>query len=388
MPLAKRNFQVDQGSIRQIAVLWTDVDDEVVDLTNFILRMQIKNKVADDATVTYLDTDETKINLANLRDKGIFIITFLATDSGSWDFRRAFYDLEMTPVNLIEIGGTGSNATYTSYDVDVFEVKGITVGPAEDSGSWTGTVGTHVTFSNFQKTAKNQAYVCVYSISIPQSENAGFIVYEGSVSAENQVGTVEAEGSLTWIQDKFKMRVAGPGDWTTGDQITFTVGGTNSELAKITSIGGAAFVDAVVGQLVRLRHPETTTNNLNWNHITAKVNALSGSGTIMHLDIALGGSDVSADTDLLIDLVVFEFTAQVIRLLGGKIRLSKEVTRAADVQPDPPLAFGTKIKAYTTALNAFARDPDVKVRLDNRQGFLYFVPFGVDKTIEDFQAVN
>jgi hypothetical protein len=104
MAAGKYNFTIEQGSTVNFEIAYTDSDDNPIDLTNQVGRMQLKDKVGGSTTYITLSSslaeDGTGLNFSgsngtNPPTSGTIGIYISAHSSSMLNFNKAVYDLEI-----------------------------------------------------------------------------------------------------------------------------------------------------------------------------------------------------------------------------------------------------------------------------------------------------
>lgn len=104
MAAGKYNFVIEQGSTLDFEIAYTDSGSNMIDLTDYTGRMQIKDKIGGSTTYITLSSslspDGTGLNFsgsnsANDPISGTIGVFISANSSSALDFNKAVYDLEI-----------------------------------------------------------------------------------------------------------------------------------------------------------------------------------------------------------------------------------------------------------------------------------------------------
>ena len=105
MAAGKYSFIIEQGATTDFEIVWRDSEGNVVDLTNYHARMQIRSDYGANGTLyaslsSSLNTDGTGLNLSgsngtNPPSSGSIGIFISAASSSAFNFGEAKYDLEV-----------------------------------------------------------------------------------------------------------------------------------------------------------------------------------------------------------------------------------------------------------------------------------------------------
>lgn len=95
MVAANHNFTIEQGTTFSKTFIWkTGAGNQVVDITDFTARMQIREKITSPAAILSATTANSKLAITG--DEGKVTLTISATETGAFAFTTALYDLELT----------------------------------------------------------------------------------------------------------------------------------------------------------------------------------------------------------------------------------------------------------------------------------------------------
>lgn len=96
MTPVKKDFIVYKGDTWRKGFQWKVKDsDTPMDLTDCIIKMQIKLCSDDTTAVLELSTTGSGIVISEPATDGKFTVTMLATDTAAFEFNQAVYDLEI-----------------------------------------------------------------------------------------------------------------------------------------------------------------------------------------------------------------------------------------------------------------------------------------------------
>ena len=105
MAAGKYSFIIEQGATTDFEIVWKDGNGDVVNLSDYHARMQIRSGYGSDSTLhislsSSLDSDGTGLNLSgsngtNPLSSGSIGIFISAASSSAFDFNEAKYDLEL-----------------------------------------------------------------------------------------------------------------------------------------------------------------------------------------------------------------------------------------------------------------------------------------------------
>ena len=104
MAAGKYNFTIEQGTTVNFEIAYTDSNDNPIDLTNYVGRMQLKDKVGGSTTYITLSSsladDGTGLNFSgsegtNPPSSGTIGVYISAYSSSLLSFNKAAYDLEI-----------------------------------------------------------------------------------------------------------------------------------------------------------------------------------------------------------------------------------------------------------------------------------------------------
>lgn len=106
MPAGKYNFTVEQGTTHTFTLVKKDANKEVVDLTDYTARMQIRPDFADNTTVVFatLSTDiaEDGSGLNIQPQSGSIEVVMSAQLTETFNFDTGLYDLELYKDDTVE----------------------------------------------------------------------------------------------------------------------------------------------------------------------------------------------------------------------------------------------------------------------------------------------
>jgi hypothetical protein len=105
MAAGKYSFIIEQGATTDFEIVWKDGNGDVVDLSDYHARMQIRSDYGTNGTLyaslsSSLDPDGTGLNLSgsngtNPPSSGSIGIFISAASSSAFNFSEAKYDLEV-----------------------------------------------------------------------------------------------------------------------------------------------------------------------------------------------------------------------------------------------------------------------------------------------------
>lgn len=105
MAAGKYSFIIEQGATTDFEIVWKDGNGDVVNLSNYHARMQIRSGYGSDSTLhlslsSSLASDGTGLNLSgsngtNPLSSGSIGVFISAASSSAFDFNEAKYDLEV-----------------------------------------------------------------------------------------------------------------------------------------------------------------------------------------------------------------------------------------------------------------------------------------------------
>lgn len=95
MPAGKLNLKIEQGATFKKLLQWKAGEPSVpVDITGYLIRMQIRSELAAATTLLDLDTTNNRIAITNAL-QGQFELRLTATETAALTFEAGVYDLEM-----------------------------------------------------------------------------------------------------------------------------------------------------------------------------------------------------------------------------------------------------------------------------------------------------
>ena len=105
MAAGKYSFIIEQGATTDFEIVWKDGNGDVVNLSDYHARMQIRSGYGSDSTLhislsSSLDSDGTGLNLSgsngtNPLSSGSIGVFISAASSSAFNFGEAHYDLEL-----------------------------------------------------------------------------------------------------------------------------------------------------------------------------------------------------------------------------------------------------------------------------------------------------
>ena len=99
MAAATHDFIIEQGVTTSKAFIWKDSAGDVIDLTGYSARMQIRESLASNSTL--LSATNANGQLVIAAADGKVTLTLTATETAALTFTSGLYDLE-----LVSSGGT------------------------------------------------------------------------------------------------------------------------------------------------------------------------------------------------------------------------------------------------------------------------------------------
>lgn len=95
MAAATHNLVIEQGSTFNLNITWQDANDALVNLTGYVIRMQIRETV--DADTTLVDFDSADLTagqtIGTLDATGVIDVTLSDEVTAALDFVNGVYDL-------------------------------------------------------------------------------------------------------------------------------------------------------------------------------------------------------------------------------------------------------------------------------------------------------
>lgn len=92
------DIAIDQGATYRQEFIWKDSNNDVIDLTGYTARMQIRRKKSSDSFEHEATTENGGIAITALT--GSVVVTISATDTAAFEFTKGVYDIEL-------VSGTG-----------------------------------------------------------------------------------------------------------------------------------------------------------------------------------------------------------------------------------------------------------------------------------------
>lgn len=93
------NLEILQGETFEKRITWKDKSGNVVDLSGYSAKMQIRNSKSQTALlIIELSTTNGKITIVD----NVIIITISASETASMNFTTAYYDLELTKASVVK----------------------------------------------------------------------------------------------------------------------------------------------------------------------------------------------------------------------------------------------------------------------------------------------
>jgi len=123
MASAKLNIVLDEGSAWSKRIVWTDANNNAINLTNYWIRSAIKKTYQSTSNEMLATTDETGAGtsiITTTAANGIIDVLFSATDIAAaiaGGFRSGVWDMEVVPPAAVATYGTNyTNATLTIFN--------------------------------------------------------------------------------------------------------------------------------------------------------------------------------------------------------------------------------------------------------------------------------
>lgn len=93
------NLEILQGETFEKRITWKDQSGNVVDLSGYSAKMQIRNSKSQTAPlIVELSTTNGKIVIVD----NVIIITIAASETASMNFTIGYYDLELTKASVVK----------------------------------------------------------------------------------------------------------------------------------------------------------------------------------------------------------------------------------------------------------------------------------------------
>lgn len=93
MAAAVHNFTIEQGVTFSKSFIWKDSNEDVIDLTGFSARMQVRQSVNSSTVLLSATTANSKLTITAAEGKVTLSLTDAETSALSFDF--GVYDLEL-----------------------------------------------------------------------------------------------------------------------------------------------------------------------------------------------------------------------------------------------------------------------------------------------------
>lgn len=87
------NFTIEQGVTLEKSIVWSDDEQEPIDLTGFTARMQVRSTITAPTTLVELTTENDGITLGGVT--GEILLTQEADDTAAYSWVTGVYDLEL-----------------------------------------------------------------------------------------------------------------------------------------------------------------------------------------------------------------------------------------------------------------------------------------------------
>jgi hypothetical protein len=86
------NFTVEQGTTLHLIFTWLQPNRDPEDVTDYSARMQIRETIGSASTIaSFTDADALTVGDTD----GVVTLDVDATETASWSFKKAVYDLEL-----------------------------------------------------------------------------------------------------------------------------------------------------------------------------------------------------------------------------------------------------------------------------------------------------
>lgn len=93
MPFVTKNFTVDQGATFTFDIIWKDSNDQVIDLTGYSAKMQVRDQAGGkQLAFTLTHTDGIAIN----GPLGKLVVTISAERTNKMIYPKSYYDILLT----------------------------------------------------------------------------------------------------------------------------------------------------------------------------------------------------------------------------------------------------------------------------------------------------
>ena len=104
MPAANYNFTLEKGTAFVISFEYKDDNENIIDLTNWVARLRWKDN--NDVIKTFItDTRSSEYEFIITPAEGKISLKIPASQTASYDFTSAVYDLELQEPNDLYSGG-------------------------------------------------------------------------------------------------------------------------------------------------------------------------------------------------------------------------------------------------------------------------------------------
>lgn len=88
------HITIEQGSNFELVITWKDEDGELIDLTGYTARMQVRREFSDSSAMLSLTTENGRITLGGVLGTITISVPASVTSTLSWQ-GKALYDLEL-----------------------------------------------------------------------------------------------------------------------------------------------------------------------------------------------------------------------------------------------------------------------------------------------------
>jgi hypothetical protein len=106
MAATKYDFSIEQGSSFRLSLTYKDNNGNIIDLTNYCVRLVWKTDGGDLYTFNSINTDYTNYKMTIDGPLGNIILQIPASATNNYTFNEAKYDLELqSPQDLYNGGG-------------------------------------------------------------------------------------------------------------------------------------------------------------------------------------------------------------------------------------------------------------------------------------------